>query len=159
MPPLSRVKYSIKLLITNLLPVLLLILCVVITGGLGHYLKAIIAFCLLRQVSGGYHIKNAELCVVASTGIIYFIANYSYLFVGYDSLIKAGSLILCLLFSPSGIKDSTRVDSKYHIAYKLISVLLIVSSYLINDITINLAFFVQSLLLIRLKGGEKSYEK
>ncbi|OMD66779.1 accessory gene regulator B family protein [Paenibacillus odorifer] len=148
MPVLNILKYSIKFLIVNLLPVLFLLILSMITGGLTNYIKAMIGFALLRQVSGGYHIKRAELCVVISTSSIFLIANFSYLLSGYVDSMNLISLLLVLIFSPSNIEEQTRVNKKYHFVFKILSVIFIILSMYISDVVFSVAIIFQCLLLI-----------
>jgi accessory gene regulator B len=104
----------------NLLPVVFLIILSITTGDAINYVKAMLGFALLRQISGGYHIEKAEICVVVSTLSIFLIANYSYLLIDYVNYINIISFLLVLIFSPSNIEEQTRVGKKYHFVFKIL---------------------------------------
>jgi Membrane protein putatively involved in post-translational modification of the autoinducing quorum-sensing peptide len=149
LPSYSKVKFVIKVLITNSLPLILLYLLSYLTGERNNYIIAIVAFALSRKFSGGYHSKNADVCVLMTTSILFFIANYSYIFYNCSLYLKVSSLLLCLVFAPSNIVRKTRVKEDKHIIFKIISVVLVLISFFIDNDVISAAIFIQSLLLIR----------
>lgn len=124
----------------------------------GHIVSALIvlfSFALLRQVSGGIHLKDGTLCVIVSTAGVTVIsfADFGHTLTVTLTLI---SLLLTAAFAPSRIERQTRIKAKFYPLLKLIAILVISSNFLFGSTVLALTFFVQSSTLIRsLKGGEK----
>lgn len=153
----DRLEYGIKFIITNLIPLVILIVYGILTNSLTDIMFAILGFCILRMVSGGYHIKTPELCIFLSVFLIFIVSEFSYLVSDYLIYLNIISFLLVSIFAPSNIREQTLIPKKYDILLKLISLVLVVLSTLINNEIITVSMFVQSLTLIRLgKGGEVS---
>ncbi|WP_157793910.1 accessory gene regulator B family protein [Paenibacillus donghaensis] len=150
MPSFVQTKYSVKFIITNIIPIVSLIIIALITGDYLEYAKAAIPFVILRQFSGGYHIKNADICVIVSISLIYLIVNYSYLLYDHHKVILLVSIMMCLIYSPSKIASKTIVKKENHFIFKVISVAIIIICILIFDIIISTSIFIQSLLLFHI---------
>ncbi|KAA9007312.1 hypothetical protein F4V43_02165 [Paenibacillus spiritus] len=148
LPSFAKVKFTIKVLITNTLPILFLLILSNYFGQRRDYLLAIISFALLRKFSGGYHSKNADTCVLITTSTLFIASNFSYVISGFSTIITLFSIVLCVCFAPSRILKKTRVKEKYHYIFKILSVIIVILSLIIDNSTITLAIFIQSLLLI-----------
>lgn len=109
---------------------------------------ALIAFALLRQLSGGIHLKSGMACVVVSTTGITLISlvdlNHQAILI-----INIISIVLSLIFSPSRIEKQTKIKPKYFPLLKISSTLLIAVNIYVNSPVLAVTFFVQCLTLIR----------
>lgn len=119
-------------------------------GKLLETFVAAVSFMILRFVSGGYHFKTPLSCLLFSSFVfvaIPFVAVNDVWFWVLNSM----SLILVLIFAPSNIKEHIRVSDKFFPVFKVLSVLLVVASFLIDNAIVTLAFLVQSITLINFK--------
>jgi accessory gene regulator B len=124
-----------------------------ITGNTQEVLIALISFAILRQVSGGKHLDSGVFCVLVTTT---FITVISYLHINHMLILmlNVASLVMILIFAPSNIDNQSRIPRQYYPHLKVISSLLVIISFLISNSTLTLSFFIQSLTLIRSRGGE-----
>ncbi|WP_308635004.1 accessory gene regulator B family protein [Paenibacillus silvisoli] len=118
------------------------------TGHVQESVIALIAFAALRQVSGGYHLNSGWLCIFASVLLMTVLSLVSLEPIAMNVL-SLVSFLLCLVFSPSNIAKQTRIPQKYFPLLKVISLLIIVSSYLIGSAVLTASLFAQSLTIIR----------
>ncbi|MFS0727963.1 accessory gene regulator ArgB-like protein [Paenibacillus sp. 1P07SE] len=115
---------------------------------------ALVMFAVLRQMSGGYHLKSGIACVIVSTAIILLVS-----LVPLDKTMiwvaNAISVLLCLLFAPSKIEKQTRIPPKYFPILKISSSILVAANFLIGSSVLAATFLVQSLSLVHFgaKGG------
>ncbi len=155
LPPVGVTRYGMKFILSNGLPLVLLLLFGWTMNILQELMICYISFAILRMVSGGYHAKNPEVCLVISTTLLICIAKFGYFLQGYEMIIGTISAILVLIFAPSNIKNQTKILERHFIYLKILSFILVLIGILINDYLISASILVQSLLLISLKGGEE----
>lgn len=120
------------------------------TGRVQEVIIVLIGYALLRQVSGGIHLKSGVSCIVISTAgatVLSFVSLDSQLVL----LANVIALLLALVFAPSRIARQTRIPKKYYPLLKLISLLIISSNFVIQSDVLASAFLVQTLTLIRMK--------
>ncbi len=145
---IAVLKYGIEVILNGLLVVMLSLFVSLFLDNTIETIMAMIAFVLLRQVSGGYHFQKSMWCTVFSVSLFTFIP-----FVPYHAqwfyIMNIVSVILCLCFAPSRIENHSNIPGKFYPYLKWISVLLVSSTFVIQMSSISLSFFVQSLLLIR----------
>lgn len=154
-PSIDIMRYSIKFLITNITPIILIIVISLFTDNLFNALIALIGFVSLRMLTGGYHIDSAELCVVFSTLIIILISHLTILEKWYF-LFQVTSLILVILFAPFNITNKTKIPIKHYSKLKYAAIiLLLISTVVFPNIILSIAFLTQSLTLVHLRGGGK----
>lgn len=154
LPELDVLEYAIKFILTNIIPILIILSYGAITDNISNILLSLGSFSLLRMFSGGYHITSPELCITTSVALIILISEFSYLFEDYILFMNIVSFILVAIYSPSNIRSQTLLPEKYDTLFKLISCIIIIINIYINNAYISSALFAQSVLLIRLKGGE-----
>ncbi|QWU14340.1 accessory gene regulator B [Paenibacillus sophorae] len=155
MPSYQKTRYSIKLIITNLLPLLLIFGYGLYSDTLIKCLICLLSFSILRQFSGGFHLKNADICIVASTLLILSITEISvYVNDSLSIVFNIISFLLCLIFSPSKINNSTRIRKENFHIFKIISLILIIFSLILKNPTVTLAMFMQALTLIHIPAKE-----
>lgn len=155
LPSLSIVRYSIKFLIANITPVVFLIISSLVFRRFSEVLVALVGFSVLRMFSGGYHIKSADICVVASIVTIYLIVVISPNIVNIVKVIDLISIVLVVIYAPSNINKQTRIKEKYYIYLKIISVFIVAINLIIQSEILTVAFFIQSISLIRVVNSEK----
>ncbi|NBI28885.1 accessory gene regulator B family protein [Chengkuizengella marina] len=141
-------KFSLIILINNLLVISISIIFSMLFGYTITAIIGLLAFAILRLLTGGYHFKSALACTVTSITLILCIPLFpvSKMII---SLLTILSLILIYFFAPSNIEDSSRIPKKYYPHLKLAALTLVGISVFIQSIPISIAFFIQSLTLIR----------
>ena len=141
-------SYFFAFSITNLAVIVL----AVSFGAVFHTLKAtllgMVGFALLRAVSGGYHIKSADLCVLLSSIMVITIPFVS-LHTTQIVLLTGIAFVIAVIFAPSKISNQTNIPERFHKYLKIISLIIIASNFMFLSSVLALAFFIQSLLLIR----------
>lgn len=155
LPPLGVTRYGIKFIISNVLPILLLIIIGYLMGINREIAISYISFAILRMVSGGYHAKKPETCLIISTILLVCIAKFGYLLFEYQLIMSLISLIMVLVYAPSDIKNQTKILEEHFKYLKLISVVIVLIGALMNNYLVIASMLVQSLLLIPMRGGEK----
>ncbi|MBT2759909.1 accessory gene regulator B family protein [Paenibacillus sp. ISL-20] len=156
LPERDVLEYALKFIITNVIPIITIILYGIVSDNLINILLSLGAFSLLRMFSGGYHIKSPELCIVTSIALIISLGQFGYLMADYIVLMNIISLILVIIYAPSNIRKQTLIPEKYDMILKLISCVIILINIYINNTYVSISILAQSILLIRpLKGGEK----
>ncbi|MNH75614.1 putative regulator protein [compost metagenome] len=164
MPSISKMKYSLKFLMANILPLLLILLSSAMLNYFYEAMFVVLGFCGLRVVSGGKHLENADVCVVVSTLFIATVIFVSHLLSGSSYLselllsMNLISLLLVSIFAPSDISGFTKIKEENFKYLKIISLIIVIVAMLSKNIYLSFPIFLQSLSLVRinLKGGEKN---
>ncbi|GED68455.1 hypothetical protein BRE01_21570 [Brevibacillus reuszeri] len=144
----ERMEYALIILLNGVTVIIASLLIGAILGTLKATIIFLVAFALLRQVSGGYHLSSALGCAIVSITLAAVVP----LIPVTDKLcqIMSGiSLILVAWFAPSKIENQSRIPSKYYPLLKAISIAIVLASVFIAWPIITKALFVQSLFLIR----------
>lgn len=143
-------KYALEVVYNAVFIIGITLIISLWTGKTKEALLVMGAFALLRQLSGGLHLKSGIACVVVSSSLF---TALSVINIGDSSnLLNVISLILALVFAPSGIENQTRIPKKYFPLLKLMSAMFVIISMFINNPAVSLAVFVQSVTLISRKG-------
>ncbi len=141
-------KYSISFILNTLFIIGFSLLISLFTGKVNEVIIVLIGYAILRQVSGGVHLKSGTLCIIVSTA-----GATALSFVSFNSmillLVTALSLLLALVFAPSRIEKQTRIPAKYYPLLKLASLAIIASNLVIQSDVLAAAFLLQTLTLIR----------
>lgn len=148
---------SIEVLKFSLIIMLQGMLIVMVSLGIGWITEeffatilTIIAFVVLRMVSGGIHLNSSLACTVVSVALM-TILPHIHLNEEWNRLLMYGAVAITFLFAPSNIEGHSRIDKKYYPVLKLLSVGLISVNFIVLSPTITLAFFVQSVSLLPLR--------
>lgn len=152
---LEVLRYTLASILNAVFIIILSLTIALLTGKFVNALVVLVAFALLRQVSGGIHLKDGTLCVLVTTAGV---TAVSYVQFGRPLVIgmTIAALILAVIFAPSRIERQTRIPAKFHPLLKLIAVLMISTNFILLSAVLATTFLIQSLTLIRsLKGGEK----
>lgn len=149
-------KYALIVILNAVFGVVLSLLTSLFTGKTSEVILIIIAFALLRQLSGGYHIKSSDGCVIFSVMLFTTLSLFPTLDWVYIVIINSISALLALAYAPSKIDRQSKIPKRYYPYLKIASVLLISTNFLFLSSTISLAFLAQCISLI--KGGEKNEE-
>lgn len=150
-------KYGLMIFINLFSIVTASALIGLLTGKLMETLLVLLAFAILRACTGGYHLRSSILCIVCSIAILAAIPHIP-LNHSTTLVVTIISLLLVILFAPCGIENQTNIPKRFYPALKAISVVLLSLNLLVLNDALAVCFLVQSLMLIRVSGGD-SYEK
>ena len=149
-------KFSLAIIL-NFLAVTVLSLLI---SSIFHTAKgtaiAMIGFALLRAVSGGVHLPASEWCIAVSTLIFVTISHLPITEI-WCIILTVASLGLVLLFAPSRIEKQSRIPKTYYPALKAASGFIVALNFVFMSSDLAAAFFIQSLLLIKLKFPKSSH--
>jgi len=151
-------RYAIETLIMNTI-------IITVSLALGAFLEqtlevltVIIAFPLLRLITGGRHFSSPTVCfltTVAAFNAIPLIARYLESTTATFALTMSG-LLLCVFFAPQGKRSIV----KQHQFIKLAGGAIIAVNLWVMSPVLAIAFFLQATTLIHFKkGGTKTNEK
>lgn len=124
----------------------------ILTGRTSEALQILISFALLRQVSGGAHLKSGLACVLFTTTLFTLLSivevNGTVVMV-----MNVVSLLIVLWLAPTGIERQTRIPRRHWPKLKGIAVLLVTANFVIGSPVIAASFFAQSISLIISRRG------
>ena len=148
-------RYSISFFLNALFIIIISLILALGTHRIPETAIVLTAFAVLRQVSGGAHLKSGTLCVIVSTTLITVLSFMSFLNNSYIFWINVTSLLLVSLFSPSRIDHQTRIQVRYYPLLKCLSILIVCSNFLIGSSVLASTFLAQSITLIRQFPGRR----
>lgn len=144
-------KFALIGVINNSLTFILIFL---IGAAFGKFKEAVLvafSFTLLRLFAGGFHFKSAGLCIafsVATLSAVPFLAVFLNEALVYTA--TAISFVLTAIYAPSNIKK-TRIKPSWRPIYKLVSLLIIGTNFLIGSSLLALTFLFQAISTIDIK--------
>lgn len=144
-------KYSLALLINAAAIIIISLMVALFTGRFIQAVTILISFAILRQVSGGVHLKSGTWCVIGTTALITLL-SFIDLNLNWICILNAASFILAAVFAPSRIEKQSKIPKKFYPLLKVLSCLMICSNFIFLSPIIAASFFVQSLTLIKLRG-------
>jgi accessory gene regulator B len=152
----ARLQFGFHLFLNTVFTLLAATILGLLFNNYRETMQVLFAFGLLRMISGGYHLKSASVCIIASAGVaalLPFIELSNF----YISILNIVNMVLTIIFSPSRIEEQTRIPSKYFPLLKIGSTLLVASNFLFQSQLLAITWFIQVLSLIRFKrkGGEQ----
>ncbi|WP_420707422.1 accessory gene regulator ArgB-like protein [Paenibacillus sp. 1001270B_150601_E10] len=118
-------------------------------------LFALFCLTLLRRYSGGIHFKSLTICMFMTSitcTIIPLISLSKWMIL----ILNVCSLILTLFRAPNWFEELA-IEKPYK-RYKFISLVIVAMNFLFHSSIMAIAFFIQTLTLLPLKG-EKEIEK
>ena len=143
-------KHALAVLINTISIIVFSLTGALFTGNMKQIITIMLAFALLRMVSGGLHLKTGSMCVLVTTSLFLFL-SFVELKESSNFILNSISLILALIFAPSGIEKQSRINKKYYPLLKFLSAIMISLNFWIGSSTIAASFFVQALTLISRK--------
>ena len=125
----------------------------ILTNKFNETLLSIGSFALLRRFSGGYHAKNLTTCAVISIMIFSLISQIS-LTMEWVWVTKILTLLIVVVLAPI-FSSEDNISAKVKRYYKLISICIVLLSFLDESSTIAISLFVQAVLLIPNKRNRR----
>lgn len=103
----ESIRYAIAYYL-NVVPTIALIVTIgLITDELPNMIIALTTFAIMRQFTGGYHLKSTEMCIVITVIVVTAISfsDYPKLII---NILTLASVLLIILFAPSRLEGKTR---------------------------------------------------
>jgi len=142
-------NFSLVIVINTISTILLVILFCSITGHLLEGIIAMASFAILRNFSGGIHLKSSIYCTIISAGSLILFAHItlSYFYIGFSMDIV--TIILLLLYAPDGFENRSRLNPKYYPLLKVASILVVAANFYIQSSVISFSLLTQALTTTR----------
>jgi accessory gene regulator B len=145
-------KFAIAVILNVTFIILLTLGASLFTHRTTEAVVILISFALLRQVSGGAHLRSGTMCVLFTT-LLFTLLSYADFSEAYIQVMNVISLALVLWLAPIGIDRQTRIPKRYWPVLKVIAAVLTASNFIIGSPVMAVSFFAQSIsLFIAWKG-------
>ncbi|MBB3113612.1 accessory gene regulator B [Paenibacillus phyllosphaerae] len=148
-------KFAIAALINGLTIILFSLIGSLVTDTFIEAITVLVSFAILRQLSGGYHLKSGVACIVVSTVGVLALSLTGDLGAEFVFILNVINVILAIVFSPSDIEKQSRIKKKYFPFLKLSSTMLVAINFAIGSPVLASTFLVQCLTLIKLPIRER----
>ncbi|QMV43210.1 accessory gene regulator ArgB-like protein [Cohnella cholangitidis] len=150
-------KFALYSMMTSSSTVILCLCVGFLDGRFKETCIAMLAMASLRVLAGGYHLKSPLLCILLSTLAVAIVP-----FVPINNLFiyicTAVSALLVWKYAPADSRGNTRLSDKALNFMKYSALLIVLSNLLFESPILSVAWFIVSLTLIPIKGGE-THEK
>ncbi|MNI21834.1 putative regulator protein [compost metagenome] len=140
-------QFAISMLLNLLFVVITTFGISLVTGHTSEAAAVLISFALLRQLTGGMHLKTNLQCGVCST-LVFTIISVADLSTVLTVAATLTAMLIVFLLAPVGIDKQSRIPAKYYPYMKLAALLLIASNLLVLSPVLSLSFLAQSITLI-----------
>lgn len=140
-------RYALIVLMNTLGTLILSLSIGIMTEAFGATCLSLASFALLRSVSGGYHLKSADLCVAVSSAMM---SSFPHIPLSdkWTYTLTFASLMIVWLLAPQDIEDKSRIPAKYSPLLKWLSCMLVSANLLLASSVVALSFFAQAVSLI-----------
>lgn len=146
--------FALQSILANSLTILLSLIIGLWLNKFTEVCMVLASMALFRNLTGGIHFTSPTICVIVSTSIVVIIP-----FIPINEtvgiVLTAISMLLVFLFAPADLKGKTRISDKGLKIMKIVAVLLVCTNFVIQSGLLSLTFFLMSITLIPLKGGQK----
>ena len=144
-------RYGLELVISKIIMYTIVLIIALLTNTLLFSVLFIGMYMVLRQYTGGFHCKSAEMCLVVSV-LIYLIVLLFYLvnLINIKIIFATISLtipLIVLIFSPvESVNNPLTIDekSKYHRSAVIVSIILLFIMCVSLLINIDVFFYASS---------------
>ncbi|WP_413986418.1 accessory gene regulator B family protein [Paenibacillus polymyxa] len=147
-PDEENTLHVMRFLISNIIPLILILIIGIIIGNLWTIISVVLGFVLLRMLSGGYHIKNADICFLVSILLIVVLSLVPLLPEVMLYIFRVVAFLIVLIYAPSNIVENTVVRPEKHIYFKYASLIFVSISFFLDNGSFILGLFTQSLSLV-----------
>lgn len=143
----NKLYYGLQIIVNFLIVTTILFIITIIFGMFLKTLLVFVFIALLRQFSGGVHLKSSEVCAVVSVAIMLFIVKLPML--NYIYYLDYVSLIVMILYSPATFKVRYEKRKMVYIILKLLSIsIVLLNIFLIKNFQVSFIFLIQALSVI-----------
>jgi accessory gene regulator B len=143
----NKLYYGLQIIVNFVIVTFVLL---ILSAALGVFVKALyifVAIILLRQFSGGIHLKSSEACAVVSVLImiaVVLLPEYE-----WSIWMDVMSLIMIGVFAPATFKVSKDRRPKPYYIMKLVSVVIVLANlFIVKDFYVSLVFLIQSISVV-----------
>ncbi|OMF99363.1 accessory gene regulator B family protein [Paenibacillus sp. FSL R7-0337] len=140
-------KFAISVVLNVVFIIALTLLVSIWTGRTSEALQILISFALLRQVSGGAHLRSGIACVLFTVSL-FTVLSFVQVSSFYVMLMNAASLLVVLWLAPIGIERQTRIPRRHWPKLRIVALLLVAANIVAGSSVIAASFLAQSLSLI-----------
>lgn len=152
-------RYALLGILNYLVTIIIVLIVSALTGKVISAVVAIVCFPILRNLSGGLHLRSSATCSVL-TALFILIAVHNDLDYWYNGLIlNLLALYTLTLRAPSGIEGFSTLNPKYYVALKLLSILFATIAIPLQSTLLASLFFLQSLTLLKTSQRIVDYYK
>ncbi|MEX2460189.1 MAG: accessory gene regulator B family protein [Paenibacillaceae bacterium] len=123
-----------------------------VTGKLMETLFVLLAFAVLRACTGGRHLKSSIGCILFSATILSIIPHIPLNQIS-TLIVTISTIIIIIFFAPFELENQTNIPKKYYPLLKAIAIILVTINIFFLSEALAICSFIQSLMLIRGKGG------
>ncbi|WP_128895911.1 accessory gene regulator B family protein [Longirhabdus pacifica] len=145
--PVSVLEYALHIVLNYVVVVIATILFCSFTGHVWEAIVACVVFPVIRQFSGGLHLKTSLRCNVFSVCMmlcaVYFSLLFSFFYTGL--IIMIVTLLVIYIHAPNNIRGS--LHPKYYSLLNWIAIFIISTNFVIQSTLLVSIFFIQSLLI------------
>ncbi|PCN42312.1 hypothetical protein B9C88_21685 [Brevibacillus laterosporus] len=139
-------SYSLSITLNYLLVFSFSLLIGYSTNEFVSTIISMISFIVLRIFSKGYHAKSLTTCFILTTAIIVMIPHVKVQ--EYMDVINIVNVFLVLVLAPNASYEEEVISKKRVYLLKGISLVIVLSNFIISSHIVALSFFAQSLLLL-----------
>lgn len=140
----ERLNHSLIIIINFFTVVGLTLLISIFTGNTIEAVLLLKSFAILRQLTGGLHLESSITCAIvtalSATGL-----SFVHLNINWIIIFTILSMIVILLYAPSGIEDQTIIPKRFYPYLKLGALLLVGLNLWMPASTAAIAYLVQSM--------------
>lgn len=140
-------KFAIAVVLNIVFIIGLTLAVSLLTGRTGEAAQILVSFALLRQVSGGAHLKSGMACILFTTAL-FTLLSFVQVNPVYVLVLNLVSLLIVLWLAPTGIERQTRIPRQHWPKLKIIAALLVAANFVIGSPVIAAGFAAQSVSLI-----------
>ncbi|MEK3794127.1 accessory gene regulator B family protein [Paenibacillus sp. FSL R7-0204] len=140
-------KFAISVVLNVVFIIGLTLVVSLLTGRTSEALQILISFAVLRQVSGGAHLRSGTACILF-TATLFTVLSLVEVSSLYVMLMNGTSLLIVLWLAPIGIERQTRIPSRHWPKLRILALLLVAANIVIGSSVIAASFLAQSISLI-----------
>ncbi|MBP2111378.1 accessory gene regulator ArgB-like protein [Paenibacillus silagei] len=140
-------QYSLGIILNTLLIIVSTAVIGLFAGRFAECMLFLLSFCTLRLASGGFHLKTAMACNIATTLLSTLLPSLIILSESGFWVASSFSLIMMILFAPNPDRNA-RIPASIYPLLKLISIVMVFTNFFLQSTVLGLAFLVQSLTVI-----------
>lgn len=123
-----------------------------VTGKLPETAITLFAFAVLKFVSGGYHLKSSDMCILYST-LGMTILPHIPIYENWIIWMTAISFVLAAIYAPANMNKKARIPERYYPVLKVISLIIIGSNFIFNSDILAKVFLLQAVMLFPIRRG------
>jgi len=155
--PIENLNHSLIICLNFFTVIFLTVLGSIFTSHGKEVAIILIAFAVLRQLTGGLHLESSTVCAIATAGVA---TTLSVLELNHLTtvILNVIGLVCVMSFAPAGIEDQTIIPERFYPILKVVGMFIIASNFWFDSSYAAIAYCAQGIMLaayVFYKGGEK----